>query len=84
MFKDNDYITDLSNIVIGNTAVSSASVVQTFSNCKNLIHLPDINIPISKASSLNSIGGIISACYSLPQDEIQNLLNTIYTYQSSS
>ena len=84
MFVDNDYITDLSNIVIGNTAVSSGSVVQTFSNCKNLIHLPDINIPISKASSLNSIGGVISGCYSLPQDEIQNLLNIIYTYQHSS
>ena len=84
MFEDNDYITDLRNIVIGNTAVSSGSVVQTFSNCKNLIHLPDINIPISKGSSLNSIGSVISGCYSLPQDEIQNLLDTIYTYQHSS
>ena len=84
MFKDNNYITDLRGIVIGNTAISSGSVVQTFSNCINLIHLPDINIPISKASSLNSIGSVVSSCYSLPQNEIQNLLDTIYTSKNTS
>lgn len=81
-FQNNEFVTDLSEIKV--TAKSSTGCFQVFSGCINLKKIFDISPFAEKGQSLNSFGSLVIDCYSLEQEEIQKLLNSIYYYQKSS
>lgn len=81
-FQNNEFVTDLSEFKI--TAKSMSGCFYVFAGCVNLKKIFDITPFAEKGSSLNSFGSLVKSCYSLEQEEIQKLLNSIYSYQKSS
>ena len=82
MFKHNEFIEDLSEFSI--SSEKSTGMVSTFDSCYNLKKLPKMTGYIKNLSNLNSIGNVITDCYTLSQEEIQKLLDDIYEYQKDS
>ena len=81
-FQDNEFVTDLSEFKI--TAKSMSGCFYVFVGCINLKKIFDISPFAEQGSSLNSFGSLVTGCYSLEQEDIQKLLNSIYYYQKTS
>lgn len=81
-FEDNKFVTDLSGIKV--TEASSSGTFRVFAGCINLKKIFDMSPFFEGKSSLNSFGALVLDCYSLEQEEIQKLLNSIYHYITDS
>lgn len=81
-FRNNEFVTDLSEIKI--TEKSPPSCLGVFQNCINLKKIFDISSIIEKVSTLNYLSSLVDGCYSLEQKEIQKLLDSVYYYRKES
>lgn len=81
-FRNNEFVTDLSEIKI--TEKSPPSCLDVFQNCINLKKIFDISSIIEKVSTLNCLSSLVDGCYSLEQKEIQKLLDSVYYYQKKN
>lgn len=74
MFKDNDKITDLSDITININTDISAPIVSTFENCINLRKLPTFTLSQGSKVNMNQSISFLRNCYVLEEGELQKVI----------
>ena len=74
MFKDNDKITDLSDITINISGDTNAPIVSTFENCINLRKLPTFTMSSGSKVNMNQSISFLRNCYVLEENELQKVI----------
>ena len=74
MFKNNDKITDLSDITININTNASAPINSAFENCINLRKLPTFTMSAGSKVNMNQGSSFLRNCYVLEEGEIQKVI----------
>lgn len=74
MFRNNDKITDLSDITININATSSAPINSAFESCINLRKLPTFTMSAGSKVNMNQGSSFLRNCYVLEEGEIQKVI----------
>lgn len=74
MFKNNDKITDLSDITININSNTSAPINSAFENCINLRKLPTFTMSAGSRVNMNQGSSFLRNCYVLEEGELQKVI----------
>ena len=74
MFKNNDKITDLSDITININSNTSAPINSAFENCINLRKLPTFTMSAGSRVNMNQGSSFLRNCYVLEEGEVQKVI----------
>ena len=74
MFKNNDKITDLSDITININEDIGAPIRSAFENCINLRKLPTFTLSPGSKININQSSSFLSKCYVLEENELQKVI----------
>ena len=74
MFKNNDKITDLSDITININKDIGAPIASAFENCINLRKLPTFTMSPGSKININQSSFFLSKCYVLEENELQKVI----------
>ena len=74
MFKNNDKITDLSDITININSNTSVPINSAFENCINLRKLPTFTMSAGSRVNMNQGSSFLRNCYVLEEGEVQKVI----------